>query len=407
MRKFLFFLILVGIGGYVYYHFVLNKEVVDYSIDTEYSASIDELYIYGTKLNLHGSALVDKDIDNVKLLFNGSSKVEYDVYYELIGNELVFYISDEINAGYNLEKYDLNSSYMYLEIFSGDDIFYYKLDNKTDYKDTEYYYINKDEKLSISTNNNTLYLKNSSYSDKVYDFVIDPGHGGNDIGACGNGICEVDYTYKISNEVKKILEDKGYSVLLTRDELGEEELLPNYGKNGRVNIANDSKAKYLISVHLNSNDYSDSGLEIYTPYNVNYDFARSLASNIKDIAGTKFSSNTSFRSEVGIYTRTLQNIDLKELEETADEKNFKPYDVSLETTYYFIIRETGGYMSGAYKDGRDGGTYNFSSKSNVGRESYLAELGYVTSSSDVSNIKKNYLKYAEAIAKSLIEEVEA
>ena len=87
------------------------------------------------------------------------------------------------------------------------------------------------------------------------------------------------------------------------------------------------------------------------------------------------------------------------------ENHFNPYNVSLKTTYYFILRETGGYMSGAYKDGRDGKDYNFDSKSNVGREGYLLELGYVTSKKDVLNIKKNYKEYAKAIANSLIEEI--
>lgn len=406
MKKFLFFLIIIGIGIFCYFNF-FNKDSIDYIIDTEYSADVDELYIYGTRLNISGSADVSSinKVDDIKLLFNGSYKIEINVNYDIEENRVLFYLSDVINDGFNLEKYDLDSSYMYLEVFSNDDVFYYKLDNKTKYKSTDYYFINKDKKLNISSKNDTLYLFNSNCSSKMYDFVIDPGHGGYDIGACANGICEVDFTYKISSEIKLFLEDKGFSVLLTRDELSDDEQLSNYGKDGRVNIANDSHAKYLISVHLNSNDYNDSGLEIYTANNINYNFARKMAANIKNFADTKFSSNSSFRVEPGIYTRTLQNIDLKEDIDIANRGGYEPYDISLNTTYYFIIRETGGYMSGAYKDGRDGKPYNFSYNSNVGIESYLVELGYVTSSSDVSNIKKNYKKYAEGIAQSLIDEV--
>ena len=101
----------------------------------------------------------------------------------------------------------------------------------------------------------------------------------------------------------------------------------------------------------------------------------------------------------------MQNIDLKETIENANKNNYEPYDISLNTTYYFIIRETGGYMSGAYKDSRDGTPYNFYFDSNVGSESYLLELGYLTSKKDVNNINENIDKYVDAIASELIKEL--
>ena len=163
---------MIGIGAFVYYQYFYNKELIDYSIDTNYSADVDELYIYGTKLNIKGNADISnlEKIDNVKLLFNGSSKIEVDVNYEINDGYIDFYLSNEINGGYNLEKYDLDVSYMYLEIFSGDDVFYYKMDNKTKYKSSDYYYIKKNKKLNISTSMDTLSLSNHSYSTKVYDF---------------------------------------------------------------------------------------------------------------------------------------------------------------------------------------------------------------------------------------------
>ena len=162
----------------------------------------------------------------------------------------------------------------------------------------------------------------------------------------------------------------------------------------------------MFAIHLNSNDYNDSGLEIYTSYNIDYSFASSLASNIVKNSGTKFSTNNSFKVHNGVYTRTLQDIDLREASETAKTQGYKPYDIDLKTTYYFIIRETGGYMSGAYKDGRDGTAYNYYYNSNVGMESYLLELGYLTSKKDITNIKNNNDKYAKSIAQSILNELE-
>lgn len=405
MLKKLLLLLFFCLVIYLYFNNNLFKN--NYFIKTNKYANINELYIYGTKFNLNGT--IDKEfnsIKSIKLLINNSKKIEIDLEYNLLDDGVYFEISDKINDGFNLEKYDLNNSYLYIKIIDNDDnVDYFNLKNNTEYQKTDYYYIRNDNKLNIVTKNNTIYLYDEKANDKVYDIIIDPGHGGYDDGACGNGICETDYTYKISKEIKEILEKNNFSVKLSRDELDKDESIPNYGKNGRVNIINNSKAKYLISIHLNSNDYDDSGLEIYTPYNINYDFVSKIVKNIVDNVNTSYSTNNSFKIENGVYTRTLQNIDLKELEEDAMENHFNPYNVSLKTTYYFILRETGGYMSGAYKDGRDGKDYNFDSKSNVGREGYLLELGYVTSKKDVLNIKKNYKEYAKAIANSLIEEI--
>lgn len=47
--------------------------------------------------------------------------------------------------------------------------------------------------------------------------VIDPGHGGADSGAIGNGIIEKDLTLKISQYMKKRLEDLGIETSITRD----------------------------------------------------------------------------------------------------------------------------------------------------------------------------------------------
>lgn len=89
--------------------------------------------------------------------------------------------------------------------------------------------------------------------------VIDPGHGGNDPGAISDrGEKEKDYTLDISLKLKKLLENAGKKVILTRSS-DETVSLPR-----RVEIANSSQADLFISIHLNafSRPYAN-GIETY------------------------------------------------------------------------------------------------------------------------------------------------
>ena len=73
-----------------------------------------------------------------------------------------------------------------------------------------------------------------------------------------------------------------------------------------------------------------------------------------------------------------------------------------------MIRETGGIVTHAYVDDRNedagknaipGNPYY---KSNTGSETYLLELGYITNSTDRSNMQNNMDKYVEAIVESFM-----
>lgn len=393
---------------------IFKNNSKEYIINTDREAIIDELYIYGNHLNLNGTidiSKVDINIKNINLLLHSENDIKTPLNYKINDENVYFELSDKINNGFLIDNIDVYYYNLYIEVISEESTNYYKLYNNTNYDTTEYYSLRKNNELKhifFSNKNETINLNvKKVVDDNVYDVVIDPGHGGIDKGACANGYCETDFTYLISSKIKEKLEENGLKVKLTRNDLNSDERLANYGDNGRVNIANNSKAKYLLAIHLNSNDYGDSGLEIYTAFNVDYTFATNLASYITNKANTNYSTNNSFKKQNGVYTRTLQDIDLKENYETALANDYEPYDVSYETTYYFIIRETGGYMSGAYKDGRDGTPYNYSFNSNVGIESYLLELGYLTSKKDVNNLKNNLDGYVDGIVDALLHEIES
>jgi len=90
--------------------------------------------------------------------------------------------------------------------------------------------------------------------------VVDPGHGGPDVGATRNGIYEKDITLEISKYLGGILQQMGYSVIYTRTSDIDLDLEP------RVQIAENARADAFVSVHVNSLDVnasSVSGVETY------------------------------------------------------------------------------------------------------------------------------------------------
>ena len=80
--------------------------------------------------------------------------------------------------------------------------------------------------------------------------VIDPGHGGIDSGAVGNGIVEKDLTLKISNYIFDRLKELGADVFITRE--NDETLSPTERVNRVKNAFGDSKDVIVVSNHINA-----------------------------------------------------------------------------------------------------------------------------------------------------------
>ena len=89
--------------------------------------------------------------------------------------------------------------------------------------------------------------------------VIDPGHGGSDPGAIGfSGNYEKDINLEISKKLYEKLKEKGYKVILTRD---QDEYVENLS---RAELANRRRARVFISIHGNSleNNSSVDGIQV-------------------------------------------------------------------------------------------------------------------------------------------------
>ena len=100
-------------------------------------------------------------------------------------------------------------------------------------------------------------LRYSTSGNKKYTIVVDPGHGGHDSGARGNGYNEKDIALQVATRLANNLR-RDYNVIMTRD---SDFFVP---LDTRAKIGNDANADFFISIHLNSGSSSSAnGTEVF------------------------------------------------------------------------------------------------------------------------------------------------
>jgi N-acetylmuramoyl-L-alanine amidase len=117
--------------------------------------------------------------------------------------------------------------------------------------------------------------------------AIDAGHGGTDSGAINQqvGINEKTITLAIAQKLRKVLEDRGHSVRMTRSEDIFVELTR------RAEIANTAGVEIFVSIHCNSADSGTaSGMETY--HHTNSTAGRVLATKIHETVIAAFPTHT-------------------------------------------------------------------------------------------------------------------
>ncbi|MGE4294894.1 MAG: N-acetylmuramoyl-L-alanine amidase [Campylobacterales bacterium] len=89
--------------------------------------------------------------------------------------------------------------------------------------------------------------------------VIDPGHGGRDTGALSGRVREKEIVLNVGLETARILKERGFEVLMTRDRDVYVSL------QDRTGLANRVKADLFVSIHANASPLSRTlqGLETY------------------------------------------------------------------------------------------------------------------------------------------------
>lgn len=171
---------------------------------------------------------------------------------------------------------------------------------------------------------------------------IDPGHGGSSSGATFGKRFEKDDTLRLSLLVRDILEERGYTVVMTRDNDSDVSLAD------RCKIANKAKASLFVSIHRNSSTSPDAtGMEMWVHSSSPTDDTL-LAQNILDC---------------------LDNLNITN--------------------------------RGIYSGYRDGADMNYYINRHTKMPSVLAEIDFISNKNDNKNYDENIEEYALAIANGI------
>ena len=176
--------------------------------------------------------------------------------------------------------------------------------------------------------------------------VLDSGHGGEDPGTIANGITEKDYTLKISEYIHNRLDEMGVPNKMTRT--SDVTLTPGERPKKVQSFYGNGSDVIVVSNHINAG--GGDGAEIIYALRNNDTFAKKIANEFEN-AGQNVRK---------YYQRRLPSNPAKD--------------------YYYIMRDT------------------------PNNETVIVEYGFADSTGDdISQLKNNWEKLAEAVTKAIVE----
>ena len=385
-------------------------------------AEVVEFFTYGTSLNFtcRISGISKDNYESARLILTDDldNQKEFKTSTIFDENGIIVTTSDLMNDAINLESLDVGTYNLMirLKLNNSSNHKYYLLTNKTAYENIEYYTIKNDKKVTISNleyekdKNIFSYMKlnveNAPKPDNVYDIVIDAGHGGDDAGHSNSGHSEAEITLDYANLLKQKLEESGLKVKLTRDNSNTDSYKEKetYGENGRISSACKSRAKYMISLHVNNGNSEFSGVEVYCPCRSNLIFAKKIANSIVEKTVLDYSNVGKFKVADGVYVKNFTDTEIATYAKNAERNGYEKYNINYNTPQLYTIREVGGIATNAFVDGRnksyDANKYY---NSNQGIECYQIEMGYIKN--DLDCLLNQRQEYVSAICDAIISEV--
>ena len=197
---------------------------------------------------------------------------------------------------------------------------------------------------------------NISRGNKKYTIVVDPGHGGRDSGARGDGYNEKDIALQAATRLANNLR-QDYNVIMTRD---SDFFVP---LDTRAKIGNDANADFFISIHLNSSSSSSAnGTEVF------YFSKKDQGSYATQVAKFENKVDGSY-GDVPFSDFILNDIFYK--------KNQKTSQAIAESVLNNLINTTGLRRRGVFGA-------NFAVLRGSNSPSILVELGFMNNYSDLS-----------------------
>jgi N-acetylmuramoyl-L-alanine amidase len=196
----------------------------------------------------------------------------------------------------------------------------------------------------------------------IKTIVLDPGHGGRDVGATGRRIRvkEKDRALYLARKIRDILEGAGIRVIMTRD---DDTFIP---LPKRAEIANRGNADLFVSVHINaSRSRMLRGFECYYLSNATDDNARAVEA--VENASLKL-GDTANLEHSGTLDKTLWDMTLTENRiESAQlanyvcdsiDKNATTANRGIKSARFYVLKYTrmpsilveAGYLSNRYEE---------------------------------------------------------
>ena len=221
----------------------------------------------------------------------------------------------------------------------------------------------------------------------IYDVYIDPAHNTTswnvtDRGRTVDDLVEADVLFKIAEALKVKLEAQGLKVMLSRDTI--DATINQYGVDGRLYKAYQSKAKHYLELNLNFTTNKDTrgSRVIYSSYSSNR-FATSIFKSLMNTTGlVPYGRNTASNIAGVVAASRFSGLDA-----------------------YPSIREAGGriLVAGTISDLAIEQNSSFNKEERKGMQSLSLELFFISNSLDTSvyqtqfdalvdNIAKGYLK---------------